>query len=61
MSTRDLKALSAATEHTNEVRGGDRDPGARRPGAGHGQLPARSKIFRAAMHTCFLVGAFGSV
>ena len=45
---RDLKALSAAKEHTNEERGGGRDPGARRPGAGRGQLPARSKIFRAA-------------
>ena len=46
---RDLKALSAAKEHTNEERGGGRDPGVRRPGAGRGQLPARSKIFRAAM------------
>ena len=41
---RDLKALSAAKEHTNEERGGGRDPGVRRPGAGRGQLPARSKI-----------------
>jgi len=47
---RDLKALSAAKEHTNEERGGGRDPGVRRPGAGRGKLPARSKIFRAAMH-----------
>ena len=47
---RDLKALSAAKEHTNEERGGGRVPGVRRPGAGRGQLPARSKIFRAAMH-----------
>ena len=47
---RDLKALSAAKEHTNEERGGGRDPGVRRPVAGRGQLPARSKIFRAAMH-----------
>jgi len=45
---RDLKALSAGKEHTNEERGGGRDPGVRRPGAGRGQLPARSKIFRAA-------------
>jgi len=37
-------------EHTNEERGGGRDPGVRRPGAGRGQLPARSKIFREAMH-----------
>jgi len=43
---RDLKALSAAKEHTNEERGGGRDPGVRRPGAGRGQLSARSKIFR---------------
>ena len=45
---RDLKALSAAKEHTNEMRGGGHDPGVRRPGAGRSQLPARSKIFRAA-------------
>ena len=50
---RDLKALSAAKEHTNEDRAGGRDPGVRRPGAGRGQLPARSKIFRAAMHNLF--------
>ena len=50
---RDLKALSAGKEHTNEERGGGRDPGVRRSGAGRGQLPARSKIFRAAMHVCF--------
>ena len=37
---RDLKALSAAKEHTNKERGGGRDPGVRRPGAGRGQLPA---------------------
>jgi hypothetical protein len=42
---RDLKTLSAAQKHTNEERGGSRDPGVRRPGAGRGQLPARSKIF----------------
>ena len=41
----DLKTLSAAQKHTNEERGGSRDPGVRRPGAGRGQLPARSKIF----------------
>ena len=35
-------------KHTDEGRGGRRDPGVRRPGAGRGQLPARSKIFRAA-------------
>ena len=46
---RDLKALSAAKEHTNEDRGGGRDPGVRRPGAGRSQLPARSKILRAAI------------
>ena len=47
---RDLKALSAVKEHTNEERGGGRDPGVGKPGAGRGQLPARSKIFGAAMH-----------
>ena len=47
---RDLKALSATKEHTNEERDGGCDPGVKRPGAGRGQLPARSKIFRAAMH-----------
>ena len=31
---RDLMALSAAKEHTIEERGGGRDPGVRRPGAG---------------------------
>ena len=46
---RDSKALSAVKEYTNEERGGGRDPGVRRPGAGRGQLPARSKIFRAAL------------
>jgi len=45
---RDLEALSASTENTNEERGSGRDPGVRRPGTGRGQLPARSKIFRAA-------------
>jgi len=53
-STRNFKALSAAKEHTNEVRGGGRDPGVRRPGAGLGQSPARSKFFRAAMHFVFV-------
>jgi len=38
---RDLKALSAAKEYTDEERGGGRDPGVRRPGAGRGQRPAR--------------------
>jgi len=47
---RDLKVLSAVKEYTNEERGGGRDPGVRRPGAGRGHLPARSKIFRAAIH-----------
>ena len=49
-STRDFKARSAAKEHTNEVRSGGRDPDVRRPDAGLGQLPARSKFLRAAMH-----------
>jgi len=45
---RDLMTLSAARKYTNEERGGSRDVGVRRPGAGRGQLPARSKIFVAA-------------
>jgi len=45
--------LSAAKNHTNEGQGGGRNPGVKRPGAGRGQLPARSKIYRAAMHTLF--------
>ena len=45
---RDLKTLSAARKHTNEERGGSRDPGVRMPGAGRGQLSTRSKIFVAA-------------
>jgi len=52
-STRDFKGPSAAKEHTNEVRGDCRDPGVRRPGAGFSQSSARSKFFRAAMHTLF--------
>jgi len=32
-STRDLKAQSAAKEHSNEGRGSSRDPGVGRPGA----------------------------
>jgi len=43
---RDL-TLSAAKKHTNEERGGSRDPGVRRPGAGSGQVPARWLILRA--------------
>jgi len=39
-----VKAFSAATEYTNEERGGGRDPGVRRPGVGRGQFPARSKM-----------------
>jgi len=47
-NTQDFKAPGAVKEHTNEVRGGGRDPGVKRPGAGLGLSPARSKIFRAA-------------
>ena len=36
-STPDLKVQSAAKEHSSEVRGGGRDPGVGRPGAGPGQ------------------------
>ena len=49
---RDLKALSAEKEQSKEERGGGRDPGVRRPGAGRGELPAGSKIFRAALSSC---------
>jgi hypothetical protein len=51
----DLKTLSAAQKHTNEERGGSRDPGVRRPGAGRGQLPARSKIFDNPLFVCLRV------
>jgi len=40
--------LSATKKHTNEGQGGGRNPGVKRPGAGRGQSPARSKIYRAA-------------
>jgi len=43
-SARDLRTWSAAKKHTDEEQGGRRDPGVRRPGAGRGQLPARSVI-----------------
>ena len=42
---RDLKTWNATKKHTNEERGGSRDPGVRRSGAGSGQVPARSLIF----------------
>jgi len=40
-STRDVKAQSAAKEHTSEARGDDRGPGVRRPGADLGQRWSR--------------------
>ena len=49
----DLKTWSAAKKHTNVERGGSRDPGVRRPGAGRGQLPPRSKIFRVILSSVF--------
>jgi len=55
---RDLKTWSATQKNTNVERGGSRDPGARRPGAGRGQLPARSKIFRAISIPSFFVISF---
>ena len=57
-STRDLKARSAANEHPNEVRGGGRDPGVGRPGAGPGRSPARSQFvcsYHHPVHTCLYV------
>jgi len=41
---RDFTAPGAGKEHTSEVRGGGRDPGVRRPGAGLGRPTARSKF-----------------
>jgi len=49
-SSQEFKAPGAVKEHTNEVRGGGRDPGVRRPGAGLGRPTAHSKFFRAAMN-----------
>ena len=51
---RDLKTLNATRKHTNEERGTSRDPGVRRPGAGRGQFPTRSKIFVAVV-ICFCI------
>jgi len=51
---RDLKTLSAVRKYTNEERGGSRDPGVRRLGAGRGQLPAHSKIFVTAGIWCLI-------
>jgi len=42
-STREFKTPGSGKEHTNEVRGGGRDPGVRRPGAGLGRPTARSR------------------
>jgi len=50
----DLKTLSAAKKHTNEERGNSRDPGVRRPGAGSGQVPARSLIFLGGVSSFFV-------
>ena len=59
---RDLKTLSAAQKHTNQERGGSRDPGVKRPGAGRGQLPARSFVIslvsRTRMHYVYYVYIF---
>jgi len=40
-NTQECKAPGAGKEHTNEVRGGGRDPGVKRPGAGLSQSPTR--------------------
>jgi len=45
-STQEFKAPGAGKEHTNEVRGGGRDLGVRRPGAGLGRPTASMKFFR---------------
>jgi len=39
-NTQDFKVPGAVKEHTTEVRGGSRDPGVKRPGAGLGLSPA---------------------
>jgi len=57
-STREFKAPGAVKEHTNEVRGGGRDQGVRRPGAGLG-WPTRPKFFRATMHCLFVFTSLG--
>jgi len=54
---RDARTWSAAKKHTNKEQGGGRKPGVKRPGAGRGQLPARSKICRAAMLCLILLCA----
>jgi len=43
-SSRELKVPGAVKDHTNEVRGGDRDPGVRRSGACLGRPTTRSKL-----------------
>jgi len=42
-SARDLRTWSAVKKYTDEGRGGRRDPGVRKSGAGRGHLPERSK------------------
>jgi len=60
---RDFKARSAATEHTNKVRSGGRDPSVSRPGDGLGRSPTRSFFFDIAHQEVFLcyaeVGQWG--
>ena len=55
-STRDLKAQSAAKEYSSEVRGGGRDPGVGRPGAGPvGRQQARSSFVHSFVFSFFLL------
>jgi len=51
-NTQECKAPGAGKEHTNEVRGGGRDPGVKRPGAGLSQSPTRSKFFSLLLLLC---------
>jgi len=53
-STREFKAPGAGKEHTNKVRGGGRDSGVRRPGAGLGRPTARSKFFLTPLDALYL-------
>jgi len=60
-SKREFKAPGAGKGHTNAVRSRGRDPGVRRPGAGLGRPTARSKFFRAAKHSYFLLTPLAEV
>jgi len=54
-NTQDFKAPGAVKEHTTEVRGGGRDPGVKRPGAGLGMATPADRL-----HTATGLGARSS-